>query len=289
MNSACLPFSLRALRSILNLLTILLHTRLQGLLCVLATLAAGCLLAAAQPAYAAGPCTATSGPARQALLELYTSEGCNSCPPAEAWLSKIGAETPGVVPLALHVDYWDSRAWRDRFDDPRFTARQQALSARGGSGFVYTPEVAVSGGELRNWDSASAFSAALSRIAAQPSPVRIQLMLSGSGGQRSVDARIIPTAGAKRLGAQAYLAVYENHLVSRIGGGENDGATLHHEFVVRQWLGPLALTAGSGKFQQGVNLAPEGAMPAAGQVGVVAFVEAADGEVLQALALPACE
>lgn len=262
---------------------------LQGGSCLFAALAAGCLLAAAQPSYAAGQCMATSGPARQALLELYTSEGCNSCPPAETWLSKIGVETPGVVPLALHVDYWDSRAWRDRFDDPRYTARQQALSARGGSGFVYTPEIALGGRELRDWYSAGAFAAALSKITAEPSPVQIQLTLSGSGAQRNVEARFTPAAGARQLGARAYLAVYENHLVSRIGGGENGGATLHHEFVVRRWLGPIALNGGAGQFLQGVDLAPDGAIPAAGQIGVAAFVEADDGEVLQALALPACE
>jgi len=264
--------------------------RLRALLSTLVILTAAILsAAAAAPTYAAGQCTATSLPTRQALVELYTSEGCNSCPPAENWLSEIGSERTGVVPLALHVDYWDSHAWRDRYDDPRFTARQQALSARGGSGFVYTPEVALAGAELRDWHRSAEFNAALTRITAQTSPVQIRLTWSGSGAQRSVDARFMPESGAARLGTRAYLAVYENHLVNHIGGGENGGATLHHEFVVRQWLGPFALSGGGGQFQQVVNLAPDGVPAGVGQIGVAAWVEAADGEVLQALALPACD
>ncbi len=107
-----------------------------GLLLAALSAAIALALVVAQPAWAAARCTAASGAQRQALVELYTSEGCDSCPPAENWLSQIGPSIPGIVPLALHVDYWDSTNWRDRFARPGFTERQQALSERAGSHIV---------------------------------------------------------------------------------------------------------------------------------------------------------
>lgn len=245
-------------------------------------------LAAAQPAWAAAQCSAASGAQRQALVELYTSEGCDSCPPAENWLSQVGPRTPGIVPLALHVDYWDSASWRDRFASPSFTERQQALSERAGSHIVYTPEVAVAGYELGNWHSADSFKAALARVAAQPSGAQINLGLSGSGAQTGLDASFSARPGEPAQAAFAYVAVYQNQLLSRIGGGENRGATLDHEFVVRQWLGPVPLVNGTAQIHQTVNLNPDGGVPQPDRFGVAAFVQAANGEVLQALALQAC-
>ena len=76
-------------------------------------------------------CNATSGVSVPTVVELYTSEGCNSCPPADKWLSTI-KDQPGVVSLAFHVDYWDRLGWKDRFADPAYTQRQNEVSARGG-------------------------------------------------------------------------------------------------------------------------------------------------------------
>jgi hypothetical protein len=87
-------------------------------------------------------CEVRSGPDRVALLELYTSEGCSSCPPAESWLSTIaqqGYSTERVIPLALHVDYWDYIGWKDGFAKPAFSARQRELAALGRSDTIYTP------------------------------------------------------------------------------------------------------------------------------------------------------
>ena len=267
-----------------------IYSRRLGLLC--ATLAAVLALsmASTQSARAAAQCSAASAPQRQALVELYTSEGCDSCPPAENWLSQIGVSTPGIVPLALHVNYWDNQAWHDRFAEPGFTDRQQALSERNGSHIVYTPEVALAGFELRDWHSKSDFNAALAKVSAQPSGAEIHLDLAGTGAQTALNASFVQHSGgsASAPAAQAFVAVYENRLVSRIGGGENGGATLHHEFVVRQWVGPVPLVKGSAQIQQTLNLAPDGGIPEPDRFGVAAFVQAANGEVLQALALPAC-
>ena len=108
------------------------------------------------PALLAKPadCVAISPSTRTALVELYTSEGCNSCPPADRWLSRQTErewDARQVVALAFHVDYWDRLGWKDRFAQPAFSARQRALAAQQGSRTVYTPQVLVSGRSLPQW------------------------------------------------------------------------------------------------------------------------------------------
>ena len=94
----------------------------------------------ATPAGAA-QCVARSGERTAALVELYTSEGCSSCPPADRWLSNVGKAfaTEQVVPLALHVDYWDYIGWKDRYAQPLFTQRQNGSQRTSGARFAYTP------------------------------------------------------------------------------------------------------------------------------------------------------
>ena len=93
-----------------------------------------------------------SGPQQTALIELYTSEGCSSCPPAETWMSRL-KESPGLwkqfVPIAFHVDYWDRLGWRDRFSSQRWTERQRRYASLWQSESVYTPAVVVNGREQR--------------------------------------------------------------------------------------------------------------------------------------------
>ena len=84
------------------------------------------------------------------MVELYTSEGCNSCPPADRWLSTLKAD-PAVVALAFHVDYWDRLGWKDRFASAAFTARQAAQQATNGARFSYTPQVVVDGRDRNDW------------------------------------------------------------------------------------------------------------------------------------------
>ena len=99
-----------------------------------------------------------SGPQQTALIELYTSEGCSSCPPAEAWMSRL-KDSPGLwkqfVPIAFHVDYWDRLGWRDRFSSQQWTERQRRYASLWQSESVYTPAVVVNGREQRNWSGAS--------------------------------------------------------------------------------------------------------------------------------------
>ena len=102
--------------------------------------------------FAAGQCSAKSGNKTAAVLELYTSEGCSSCPPADKWISSLapgGFTANQIVPLAFHVDYWDYIGWADRFANKKFSGRHRGLARANGSGTVYTPQVFVNGKDIR--------------------------------------------------------------------------------------------------------------------------------------------
>ncbi len=252
---------------------------------VLGLLAAGLAL----PAQAA-PCAATSPERTVALVELYTSEGCDSCPPADRWLSSLGAKgyAPGrVVPIALHVDYWDYIGWKDPYAKPIFTGRQRKMAQLARSALVYTPQVLLQGKDFRRWGSA-AFDEALAKINAKPAAARIALALEAASKDAfEVQAGAEVLDPAQRGEAALYLASYENKLVSRVTAGENRGRTLAHDFVVFEWVGPL-------EFRGAPSLSERRSLPllpgaVAKHSGVVAFVQnRASAEVLQALMLPAC-
>src|ERR1700681_2545943 len=100
-------------------------------------------------------CEAKSPAHAVALVELYTSEGCDSCPPADRWLSQIddARDAHRVVALALHVDYWDRLGWKDRFASATYTERQREQTRRQGAAFVYTPQVLLDGRDFQEWRS----------------------------------------------------------------------------------------------------------------------------------------
>jgi hypothetical protein len=231
-------------------------------------------------------CAARSGQERVPLLELYTSEGCDSCPPADRWLASTGAEAfrnGRAVPLALHVDYWDQLGWRDRFASAAFTTRQRDAAAQRRTPFVYTPQVLINGSDFRAWRDPSAFQRAL-RAATVPAQAALGLNLERDPGGKRWLVKL--EASTEVPDAHAYLALYESGLVTDVRAGENRGAQLRHDFVVRQWLGPMPLER-LRTLQRSATFAvsDEGDERRA---GVVAFLQAPDGNVLQALALPLC-
>src|SRR5437763_348889 len=124
----------------------------------------------------AAACLARSGTQTAALVELYTSEGCSSCPPADRWLSNLARTyTPQcVIPLALHVDYWDYIGWKDPFARREFSQRQRSLSQLQRASFVYTPQVLVQGTDFRAWGGA-AFDSAVKQFHAKPAGARLEL------------------------------------------------------------------------------------------------------------------
>jgi hypothetical protein len=242
------------------------------------------------PAQGATTCTARSGERTAALVELYTSEGCSSCPPADRWLSSLGARgyVPGrVVPLALHVDYWDYIGWKDPYAKRAFSLRQRKLTQLQRLALVYTPQVMVQGRDFRRWGT-PAFDQAVAAINAQPAQARIELAIRGAGPQgldthTKVELLKRPEEGEAGL----YLAAYQNRLLSRVDAGENRGRVLEHDYVVLEWLGPFSFGA-QGRLEERRTL-PLLPKASAADSGVVAFVQnRRSGEVLQALMLPTC-
>lgn len=242
------------------------------------------LLLLAGPA-GAGQCVSRSGPGTAALVELYTSEGCSSCPPADRWLATLGQRyAPGsVVPLALHVDYWDYIGWKDPYARREFSLRQRKLSQLQRMALVYTPQVVLQGRDFRGWGT-KGFDEAVARINAQPARATLKLELlraDASGLDIEVSAELTKPVDDPAL----YLAAYQGRLESRVTAGENRGRILTHEHVVLEWLGPFAITSRLME-RRTLPLLP-GAVPASS--GVAAFVQSRrTGEVLQALLRSAC-
>lgn len=233
----------------------------------------------------AAQCMAESGPGTVALVELYTSEGCSSCPPADRWLSSLGssAAAGNVVPLALHVDYWDYIGWKDGYAKREFSLRQRKLSQLQKLALVYTPQVVLQGRDFRGWGT-RAFDQAVARINAQPARAHLRVEILGAGGN-ALDAAVRTRLAQPAEDAVLYVAAYQNRLETRVSAGENRGRTLRHDYVVLEWQGPFAIAA---EATERLRLP---LLPGAAQAdsGVAAFVQSRrTGEVLQALLRSAC-
>ena len=232
-------------------------------------------------------CAAKSGEFTAALVELYTSEGCDSCPPADRWLSNLRQVSGRIVPLSLHVDYWDYIGWKDPYAKRAFSDRQRKLTQLQKLAFVYTPQVMLQGSDFRAWGS-PAFEKAVAEINARKPRARLELAIASlKAGRLSVETVAEVPDPADRRDAALYIAAYENKLSSAVTAGENKGRTLSHDYVVLEWQGPLDFpAAGLLADRRNLPLLPK-AVPASS--GVVAFVQnRRTAEVLQALMLPAC-
>jgi len=241
---------------------------------------------------AAEICRAVSPPHTVALIELYTSQGCSSCPPADEWLSRLQPEPSHVVPLALHVGYWDYIGWKDPFARKEFNERQRRLASHNGSTTVYTPEVFVGGTELADWGTRDRFTAALKAVNARTPQASIELQahwIAASGARDPLKQRLAVqvrwSAEASARNPQLVLAVKRSGYMTDVRGGENSGSRLRNDHVVRAWEGPFS--------PQRQPLTTEISVPAdTGDATLVAIAQdAASGSVLQAveLALGSCE
>lgn len=208
------------------------------------------------------------------VVELYTSEGCNSCPPADRWLSRV-ATGPDVVALAFHVDYWDRLGWKDRFASAAFTQRQAEQRRVNGARFSYTPQVVIDGRDRPDWP-------------------RLPPPLAAPVGRTAPDAtlerdrdRFVATVRARSGGEFAgYWAVTESGHASTVTAGENEGSTLHHDAVVREWQPVAAFDAGA---PVTLSFRPDTpADPARRRDVVFVLTEARSGRPVQALKLGGC-
>jgi hypothetical protein len=247
------------------------------------SIAAALILCAFQSISFAAECVAKSGAHTVPLLELYTSEGCSSCPPADKWMSNI--KSNDVTPLAFHVDYWDYIGWKDQFSKAEYSDRQRKTAAFAGAGFVYTPQFVMNGRDFKGWDN-SRLNEAITKN--QKNPSRANLSLNAST-QANGDITLHATANvvnpADVKNADIFVAIYENKLISHVNAGENNGRELKHDFVVRHFFGAYQLS-NQNAFSKSFKLNPEWK---GREAGAVMFVQdSRNGEVLQSLALPFC-
>ena len=235
-------------------------------------LAFGLLMAlaaqAASAAQAAAACTAASGAHPPTVVELYTSEGCSSCPPADRWLSTLKGR-PDVLALAFHVTYWDRLGWPDRYATPEATARQRELARLAGSSQVYTPQVRVDGRDWKIWP----------KLPAPAADSAISVVLQREG--ETVTAQIAATPGTAGLRAGDGAVLEDGHQ-SAVKAGENAGETLRHDHVVRL-VQPVANWAASTPLR--VQLTVARGDPAYPRRVVFVVTDAATAQPLQAVAL----
>jgi hypothetical protein len=177
-----------------------------------------------------------AGPDRVSLVELYTSEGCSSCPPAESWLSSLSSDGrlwKEIVPVAFHVDYWDGLGWKDRFAKPEYTARQRSYSTAWGTSGVYTPAFVFNGREWKEWFAGESLSGPAEHGAGRLK-VRVANGIAkitfSTNSEKPVDAHVAPMA---------------MNVSSEVYAGENRGRKLSHSFVALN-LSTVRLTGSDG-------------------------------------------
>jgi hypothetical protein len=204
-----------------------------------------------------------------ALIELFTSEGCSSCPPADALLGRIVADAErghlAVYALAYHVDYWDHLGWRDRFSSPVFTERQNAYAKRFGLASLYTPQIVVNGERQFVGSDETAARTAIHDGLARPDAVPLTLSTRSAGPEVAVEC----SAPGAPAGTALEVAWVDDRATSSPDRGENGGRTLHHVHVVRD----LRRVRLDERRHASVTLHPPDAVPGR----VIAWLEAADG------------
>jgi hypothetical protein len=177
------------------------------------------------------------------VIELYTSEGCSSCPRADQFLSELGDTLDHdfhAIPLAFHVDYWNWLGWEDPYSKAEFTERQRKIGRLNQQSSIYTPEFVVAGKESRGGQDI------VERIKssnAQAATVAIDLNIKVGGAEELIVGFVVDNMNAEES-VLAHIAIYENHIVREIGAGENSGRTLTHNFVVRHWSDAIKLPRG---------------------------------------------
>ncbi|MGQ0442595.1 MAG: DUF1223 domain-containing protein [Methylophilaceae bacterium] len=233
----------------------------------------------------AAECSAKSGAQTIPLLELYTSEGCSSCPPADKWLSGIKHGTDQVTPLAFHVDYWDYIGWKDRFSKAEYSDRQRKTAAFAGAGYVYTPQFVFSGRDFRGWDN-SRLSGAIETQQKFASRANLKLdAVTEENGSITLKANAVAVNPNDAKKADVFIALYENKLVSQVKSGENSGRELKHDYVVRELFGAYQINSQNG-FNKNFTLNADWKKRDAG--AVIFVQDSSNGEILQSLALKFC-
>lgn len=254
-----------------------------ALVCVLAVSAAMMLARGAHSA--SGPASATP-----VLVELFTSEGCSSCPPADRFLQKLDAQPiPGaeMIVLSEHVDYWNHIGWKDPYSSHSYSERQDGYARRFGLGSVYTPQIVVDGStEFVGSDSGKADKAFAKAVSSPKVPVRLSKISADASStlHAHLETGALETALGSRE-AEVYVAVALNRAESQVSAGENAGHRLAHVAVVRTLTKIGVLKQGQALMQDVQLKLERGSDPR--NLRLIAFVqEPHQGRVLGAASMP---
>jgi len=168
----------------------------------------------------------------KALLELFTSQGCSSCPPADKLLGEL-ANDPSLIALSDPIDYWDYLGWKDTLAMPGHSTRQRAYAHMRGDRDVYTPQVVVNGSVDALGSDRAAIEHAVAQTEDKPAVMSLPVLLSLGGGNLNVN---VVAKGTEHAGGEVWLCPLARAVTVEIGRGENHGRTITYHNVVRRWL-----------------------------------------------------
>jgi hypothetical protein len=209
---------------------------------------------------------------RAVVVELFTSQGCSTCPPADRLLAELARRDPALVPLAFHVDYWNRLGWTDPFSQHAWSERQGAYARARGTSRVYTPQAIVDGLVEITGAEEDRLGAAVAAEAERPA-ADIALTLRRGPSEIRVAAEVSVPTTLQAHELDLMLAVFETDLVTPVSGGENLGRTLRDSYVVRSLVRAARIAAGgSGRSTYAASL-PISADWSRSHLGVAAFLQ----------------
>lgn len=197
-------------------------------------------------AQANNTCTWVSPTARMIVAELYTSEGCSSCPPADRWLTSqlaTSERTEKILALSFHVDYWNYIGWQDPYSSKQFTARQYAHKSRGNVSQIYTPQYVFSNREVRRWGQTDLITQQLAAMKQDKAPISLHMSLERKQANQ-VEIKVKADWLDERYKTgRMFIALYEDKLSQQVKAGENRGELLRHDRVVRHLSQAVAVSS----------------------------------------------
>jgi hypothetical protein len=189
------------------------------------------VLSALVAAVAAFATVVPAGAEPRAVIELFTSQGCSSCPPADRLLGEL-AHDPSLVTMSLPIDYWDYIGWKDTLAKPRHTARQRFYARARGDGEVFTPQVVINGKIHAVGNDKTAIEEAIAESRREGATLSVPVTLATADGKLNVSI----AAAAEKAGGEVWLCALGTAVPVAIGRGENSGHTITYHNVVRRWL-----------------------------------------------------
>ena len=244
---------------------------------------------AIQPAIAQGSLNHFSGvspPTKNVLVELFTSDGCDSCPPANHWMSEVVQKGDArIVPVSMHVTYWNHLGWKDPASNLYFDKKQEGYSKLGLARFSYTPAVFLSGAEWSGWRNNDI--SKIKSLNQQPALLKIEVK-ADIVEERNVKMDIQVSThekekGASTLRSKQFVYLYEDGVIDKPNAGELKGATLRHDHVIKAWD---ERAVGSLPKQTHLQFdIPKGVDPK--KLGMVVFIQSEDGrDIAQVIDVP---